>query len=89
MMSNIQKSVEMKVYISWSGIAWETPLSKSFKVVRYLSSKEREPKVQTWLKLQQNIHGISKFKGTGRKNDKNVASNQFKNSVERKVSTIM
>jgi len=29
-------------YISWSGIAWETPLSKSFKVVRYLSSKERE-----------------------------------------------
>ena len=24
-------SVEMKFYISWSGIAWGTPLSKSFK----------------------------------------------------------
>ena len=38
-------SVEMKFYISWSGIAWGTPLSKSFKgceIFFLKREKERE-----------------------------------------------
>lgn len=56
MMSNIQK-----LYILvWN--PWETPLSKSFKVVRYFSSKERELKVRTWLKLSSKISGNIKLR---------------------------
>ena len=55
-MSNIQK-----LYILvWN--PWETPLSKSFKVVRYFSSKERELKVRTWLKLSSKISGNIKLR---------------------------
>jgi len=56
MMSNIQK-----LYILvWN--PWETPLSKSFKVVRYFSSKERELKVRTWLKLSSKISANIKLR---------------------------
>ena len=36
------KSVEMKVIYLGLEFSWQTPLSMSFKVVRYFSSKERE-----------------------------------------------